>query len=145
MSRNTAVRVLAIVSIIATALCLTHTRALAQLRGTIKGKVFDRRTERPLPMANVVVVGTGMGTMTMDDGWFVIEGVPVGTYQLKVSMMGFKTVSRLNIAVDANRTTELSFALKETIVAKVPVIEVIGRKPQIDTAHRTYDRRGSLG
>ncbi|MEE9269478.1 MAG: TonB-dependent receptor [Candidatus Krumholzibacteria bacterium] len=133
MSRSTAVRVLAIVSIAATAFCFAGNRVYAQSRGTIKGKVVDKKTNHPLAWANIIVVGTGKGAMSMDDGRFVVEGVPVGTYQLNVSMMGFKTVSRSMVAVNANQATELSFALAETIVAVVPVIEVIGRKPRIDT------------
>ncbi|MFQ5512179.1 MAG: TonB-dependent receptor domain-containing protein [Candidatus Krumholzibacteriia bacterium] len=132
MPRTTAIEILAAVAIAVASLCLTSTGLRAQHRGTIAGEVFDSRTHRPLAWANVLVVGTGMGTMAMDDGRFVIDGVPVGTYQIKISVMGFRTVSRSNVVVNAGDTTELSFGLEETIVSQTPVIEVFGKKPMVE-------------
>ena len=38
----------------------------------------------PVSFANVIVLGTKQGTMTDENGNFVIAGVPVGTYQVKL-------------------------------------------------------------
>lgn len=106
--------------------------SFAQRPGTITGKVFDVKTGGPLGYANIVLLGTGKGTITMDDGRFELRRVPVGTYSIKVMMMGFKPVVRHNIAVDSGKTVDLDFALEETIVAQTPVITVLGEQPQID-------------
>jgi hypothetical protein len=49
---------------------------------TIVGRVIKQGT--PYAYANVIVLGTRMGTQTKDDGWFVLQRVPVGQQILLV-------------------------------------------------------------
>ncbi|MBU8920583.1 MAG: carboxypeptidase-like regulatory domain-containing protein, partial [Bacteroidales bacterium] len=64
-------------------LSLSSTNAYAQ-SGRVAGKVTVAETGEALPYANVVLVGTKMGGMTLTDGSFLITGVPAGTYTVKV-------------------------------------------------------------
>lgn len=63
----------------------------------VRGTVYEHATLQPLPGANVAVAdSTGKivaGRQSQENGQFVIPGVPVGKYTLKVSFMGFKPQS----------------------------------------------------
>ena len=52
--------------------------APAEKTCSIFGVVEDKYTGSPLPYANIVVVGTTMGAMTLTDGSYCITGVPPG-------------------------------------------------------------------
>ena len=57
---------------------------------TISGYVLDSESGEGLPGANVILSGTLMGTATNFDGYFVITEVPSGSYEVKISFMGFE-------------------------------------------------------
>jgi len=106
--------------------------ALAQGTGEIKGLVHDVKTNQPLGYANVIVVGTSRGAMSLDDGRFRVTAVPPGTYTVKVLMMGYKTVERLNVIVSAGQVVDLTFPLEETVVATTQVINVVAERQVVD-------------
>ena len=56
----------------------------------IKGRVIDASTEAPLHFANVFLSNTSKGAATDEDGLYSIVNVPMGTYELVVSMMGYQ-------------------------------------------------------
>ncbi len=61
--------------------------------GRIAGIVTDGVTKEPLSDANVFLEGTGIGTATNLDGEYIITNVPVGSYQLSVVYIGYKSVT----------------------------------------------------
>ncbi|RKY98422.1 MAG: hypothetical protein DRQ10_07435, partial [Candidatus Hydrothermota bacterium] len=107
------------------------TTLMAGTTGKIAGRVIDADTKEGLPGANVVIEGTKIGTATDLDGYFVILNVPPGTYNVKASMLGYQPVVIKGVRVEADRTTEVNFKLKQTaivqkevvVVAKAPVIK----------------------
>jgi hypothetical protein len=105
---------------------------LAQGTGTIKGRIIDKKTQQPLGFANVVIVGTSKGAMSLDNGEFTIQGVPVGTHKVKAMMMGYKTIEEPTVVVNANQVTDLRFELAETIVATTQEILVTGERKMVD-------------
>jgi TonB-dependent receptor len=58
---------------------------------TIRGTVTDSTTSKPLIGANVYLAGTALGSATDLEGQFRIDRVPVGSYTLKISYLGYKT------------------------------------------------------
>ncbi len=66
----------------------------AQTNGRISGYLRDAGTGEPLIFANVVLEGTGLGAASNVHGFYVIIGIPPGSYNLKVIMMGYKTGER---------------------------------------------------
>lgn len=64
--------------------------ALAQ-QGTVAGQVIG--TEGPISMVQVDLPGLNRGTMTGADGRFVIQDVPPGTHQIRLTRIGYRTVT----------------------------------------------------
>ena len=60
----------------------------------IRGHVYDEKTGEPIIYANIVIGDTNFGTNTDENGYFYITDVPVGTYRLKVSYIGYEELSR---------------------------------------------------
>ena len=69
----------------------TPAPAAAAATGRIAGKALERGKD-PVSFANVVVLGTKQGTMTDENGAFILSGIPVGTYQVKLQAIGFDPV-----------------------------------------------------
>ncbi|UCH83952.1 MAG: TonB-dependent receptor [Candidatus Latescibacterota bacterium] len=131
MFGNAKVRPLAGALLMIALLCMASTSVLAQT-GQISGTVVDSKTKQPLGYANIVIVGTTKGAMTLEDGKFNLTGVPVGTRTIKVMMMGYKPVERPGVVVNAGQTTELTFSLEQTIVSTTQVINVVGEREMVD-------------
>jgi TonB-linked SusC/RagA family outer membrane protein len=87
---------------------------------TVEGTVFDQGTNTPLPGATVLLVDTNYGTATNVDGYFEFEGVPEGTYTLRVSYVGYVQLNRtINVNQDLNLNLTLSMdqqSLSEVVV-----------------------------
>ncbi|HSG29384.1 MAG TPA: von Willebrand factor type A domain-containing protein [Candidatus Krumholzibacterium sp.] len=101
-------------------------------KGRIAGIVIEGATGKPIPYANVVLVGTRMGAMSLTDGTFVIEKVPAGIYTVKVMMMGYAVVEKEGVKVKEGRTIKLEFKMKETIVGQTQEILVEAEVKQIE-------------
>jgi len=104
---------------------------LAQTTGKIAGKVVDRETGDALPGANVVIEGTSLGAATDVNGEFVILSVPVGSYTIKSSFIGYKDVTVQNVRVSIGLTTELNFELPSEAV-EVSDIFIIAERPLVN-------------
>jgi hypothetical protein len=62
--------------------------APADSTGTIRGDVLSNG--RPVPYANVVLVGMRIGALADSLGRFVIERAPVGTHRISAAMIGYE-------------------------------------------------------
>jgi len=80
--------------------------ALAAPAGVnIEGVVRDAQTGDPLPGANVVLAGTSLGASADIKGNYVIRSVPPGAYTIRVTYVGYTTVSvPLQVAEGASIT-----------------------------------------
>lgn len=88
----------------------------AQSTGTIKGKVIDGRTKEPLIGTNVLILGTERGASTNINGEFVIMNVPVGTYRLRFSYIGYETLLKTDVVVISANPVSVNVELVESIV-----------------------------
>jgi hypothetical protein len=109
---------------------LVHSAASAQT-GTVTGKVTTA-DGKPLAYANVVLVGTTMGAMTLPDGKFTITAVPPRTYTVKAMMMGYKAVEKPGVVVNIGATAAVEFKLETTVVAKTQEIVVVGERALVE-------------
>ncbi len=63
----------------------------AQTAGTVKGKVLNDSTGKPLPNASVFISGTKRGTVTDEQGNFTIKLPEDKQYKLQITHTGFAT------------------------------------------------------
>jgi outer membrane receptor protein involved in Fe transport len=89
--------------------------AMAQtINGTISGTVVDQQ-KAAIPGATVTVTNTETGlersSTTNESGSFRIGGLPVGTYNVRVSGSGFAPLTRENVQVSTAIETALDFDL----------------------------------
>jgi hypothetical protein len=79
----------------------------------ITGKVKDASNNQPLYFVQVYLANTSMGCTTEEDGTFTIERVPLGNYQLIVSLIGHERMER-DIQLKEIRDQTFEFKLKPT-------------------------------
>ncbi|MDE2771154.1 MAG: TonB-dependent receptor [Bacteroidota bacterium] len=79
-------------------------------QNTISGIVTDAESGLPLPGATVILVGTTTGAVTDGDGNYSINNLPMGTYTIQVSFVGYETVLQPITLQDADVTFD--FALQ---------------------------------
>lgn len=65
----------------------------------IKGKVIDKETTIPVEGATVKVSESEVSTMTDINGDFILEGLSFDTYDIKISRVGYKSISKIIISV----------------------------------------------
>lgn len=82
-----------------------------ELTGEIYGKVVDLTTKKPLPFANVIVMGTNFGAASNDEGIYKIEKIPVNTYQIRASLIGYNSQIITDVTVQTAKPTEVNFGL----------------------------------
>jgi hypothetical protein len=104
-----------------------HNEALAGITGKIAGVVTDAKTGEALPAANCILVGTEQGAACDAAGCFFIINISPGTYSLKVTMMGYESVTKTGIEVESDHTTKVDFELQPTEV-EVPGITVVAKR-----------------
>ena len=99
-----------------------------ELTQTIKGQVVDTDTEIPLPGATVVVLDTDplLGGSADTDGFFRIEEVPLGRYDLRISFMGFEPVVISEVVVGSGKEVVVNAGLKESLVDLDEVVVTAG-------------------
>ncbi len=97
--------------------------AHAQNTGKLAGVVTDGSTGDPLPGATVIVEGTTLGTATDVDGNYFIIGVPVGTYNVQASFVGFQTETVTSVDVSTGYTQEINFELSPGVELDEIVVE----------------------
>jgi len=102
---------------------------IAGTSGKIAGRAIDAVTKQSLLSVNIQIVGTSYGAATDLDGNYFIINVPVGTYTVRASMIGYapKTISNVKVMVDM--TTTIDFALEPADVQMNEVIVVASRPP----------------
>ncbi|MCK4255271.1 TonB-dependent receptor, partial [candidate division WOR-3 bacterium] len=109
------------VILIGTLMVLSPAVAVTSGTGSIEGKVMNRQTGKPLPLANVILKGNTLGTAADEDGYYIIPEVPVGRYRVIVSMIGYKAVIK-TIEVAGDEVSVFDFELYPTVI---PMGEII--------------------
>ena len=103
--------------------------------GTIEGTLADKEVNNePLPFANVIIKGTTKGATTDFDGKYIIENVPVGTYDIEFSFVGYEPVTISGVVVEADKFTNVSTALGASAAALDEVIIKVQTSRERETA-----------
>ncbi len=91
---------------------LTAAAPVEAQTGRIQGRVTNRVTGAPLAAVAVSVVGTRIGTLTRENGEYVLDAVPAGTHEIRSTLIGYGTVNQ-DVTVQVGATATLDFQLRE--------------------------------
>jgi hypothetical protein len=109
-------------------LSLSIPTLLAQETANIRGVVMDDSTGFPIPNVNVFLSNTTLGSATDENGRFRIENVPLGSYRVAASMMGYSFETE-HVEVLDTITYEIEFELTQEAL-QGPSVEVVERYPR---------------
>ena len=87
------------IALVLQAILVSGGGAASGLRGTIKGQILDRSTQRPIAGAYIVVLDHRLGDVADSSGNVTVKHVPVGVHRLQISMMGYESVIRTDVVV----------------------------------------------
>ncbi|MBT6425523.1 MAG: TonB-dependent receptor [Bacteroidetes Order II. Incertae sedis bacterium] len=79
--------------------------------GSVSGKVTDPEGA-VVPGANVLIVGTTLGSSTDENGEYMIDDVPVGDHTVEVRFLGFSTQTQYTTVVQG-QSSSVNFQLSE--------------------------------
>ena len=112
----------------------------AQSPGSISGKITDAKTGEGLPSVNVLVKGTYYGASSDIDGKFIIAKVNPGTYDISITLLGYKAVEYTGVKVEAGKPTALNVKLEETELTLGKEVVIVGEKPLFDIEQTSSSR-----
>ncbi|HEX5635137.1 MAG TPA: carboxypeptidase regulatory-like domain-containing protein, partial [Gemmatimonadales bacterium] len=99
-------------ALVVLACVLTALPARAQERtGAITGRIVDARSEAGVVGARVEVVGPGVAATSGETGRFGLAGVPVGTWSLRATAIGFEPVVVTDVIVGSGKPLEIDLRL----------------------------------
>ena len=101
----------------------------AQTSGKVSGSITSS-DGTPLVGANVVVVGTSLGSASGSDGIYYILDVPTGTYSVRVDYIGYQSVTVTNVKVSNSLTTDIDYTLQMSAV-KGAAVEIVAERALI--------------
>src|SRR5687767_14408381 len=93
------------------ALVLSAGSLAAQSTGTVSGRVTGE-DGLPLAQAQILLVGTGLGTRAAANGQYTIVNVPAGPYRLRVQLIGHRP-AEAPLTVTAGATVTQDFTLRK--------------------------------
>ena len=121
---------------IITPLILISTLALAQ--NTVFGTITDRANGDALPGANVIFSGTSLGTAADGEGYFEINNVPNGKYEIMVSFIGYETYKTeldvFDVKPDTYQNLSIQLAVSAIQLQEYVVTASRGRREKITDA-----------
>ncbi len=120
---------------LACSLCFSSIAAAQTVTGTIKGTITD--------VNGAIVIGTSVEIVntetnlqrsltTNEDGSFIVTFLPLGRYRVAANQTGFGIVTRENVNVLLNQTTQVDFRLDPSVSAEVTITD---EPPQINTTN----------
>jgi len=112
-------------------LCCISTSVWSATTGRVTGVISDAQTNEPLLGVSVSLMGTTLGAVTDEEGFYAILNVPVGTYTLRMSSVGYNSVEVANVSVSADLATYQDQPLTTSTTELDEVIYVRAERPMV--------------
>ncbi|GGG94699.1 collagen-binding protein [Parapedobacter pyrenivorans] len=113
-------------------------------QGIVKGKIKDAATDGLIIGASVTIVGSTHGTISGDDGTFLLTAIPAGQHVLQVSYVGYSTIRVDDIIVKEGAETILDIKLEASGELMDEVVVTTTRKRGTDIALLAEQKKASL-
>lgn len=108
----------------------------SQSTSTIKGTIQSDKGEK-LIAVNVLIQGTDKGTITDEEGQFILDNIEAGTYTLDVSYLGYELNSK-TFVVKSGVPTRVDFTLFPSVIS-LSEISVKGEALKAENSTITVD------
>ena len=100
--------------------------------GSITGRITDSKVGAGLPGVNIMIKGTYYGTASDLEGRYKLTDIPPGSYDLEVSIIGYKIILRTGVLIRPDSTVTIDFKMEETVLSFGEDVVVMGKKPLFD-------------
>ena len=100
--------------------------------GSITGRITDSKAGAGLPGVNIMIKGTYYGTASDLEGRYRLIDIPPGSYDLEVSIIGYKIILRTGVLIGSDSTVIIDFKMEETVLSFGEDVVVMGKKPLFD-------------
>ncbi len=104
--------------------------ALAGITGVLEGKILERGNGQPVAGVNIVLVGTAYGTTSNAEGVYRIPNVRGGEYDVRFSIIGYKTLIVKDVVISPDLRTKINVELEVGAVEFQPVV-IVAQRPLI--------------
>ncbi len=90
----------------------------------LRGTIIDTQSEMPIIGAAIELLSVEniAGTTTDIDGSFVIEDVPVGRHEIRLSYLGYNTVTIPNILITSGKQAVLALSMEESVIQMEEIV-----------------------
>ena len=125
----------------AVALAVGATALHAQATGKVEGRVNDA-AGAPIANASVTIIGSAFSALTNPQGYYFINNVPAGTYEMRAAFIGYRALRSSGVRVLAGQTLTQDFSLTATTV-ELPDLTVSTTQPLVPRDEVTTKQRVS--
>jgi len=103
-----------------------------ELFQVIRGKVFDQVSKMGLPGASIMIQGSDplIGGTTDGEGNFLLEKVPTGRVNLRISFLGYEPTNIREMPVTSGKEVILEIPLSESLEQLNEVVVTSSGNPQ---------------
>jgi len=125
-----------------TLFCCFSSFGLSQnITGNLEGWIVDSAAA-PLYGVNITLQSENLqglrGVSTNDDGYFRIYALPIGSYTVKISFIGYQNITFENVQISLGKATNLGGQIQlHQQTYNLPQIKVTGEKFIIDPTSTT--------
>ena len=103
-------------------ICFITGSVCAQKMGSISGTILQKNTQQSLAGATINVAGTNLSAAADSIGRFRILNIPVKSYNLIISSVGYKTFTLYNIVVNSGNENVFTIELEQEAAALGEVV-----------------------
>lgn len=114
-----------------TVITLASETTIFPANGRISGFIVDKNKDQPIPDANIIIHRTRFGTASQDGGYYFIDNIPQGNYDITVRVIGYRTETKKEFHI--GRDTTLNFALVPTHIQMDPIIVTATRSDHLQS------------
>lgn len=116
--------------------------------GIIKGQIVDQQSELPLSRVTIALLGqeTPKGVISDKNGYYLLENVPLGRQTIRISYLGYETITSPNIIVSAGKDAVADFRLIESfgVLDEVVIVSERPKDKPINTLSSVSARQFSM-
>src|ERR671921_156418 len=108
--------------------------------GKLEGRVRDQ-AGAPIANAQVFIVGSAFNALTNPQGYYFINNVPAGTYNVRAAFIGYKSTQVDGVKVLAGQTGTVDIQLEQTAVQIQEITVVQQTQPLVPRDEVTTKQR----